>query len=179
MNFKLLNCIILLFLPVFVSGCLSSIADGVTKTAQVIWDPSIPVGDPQNGPTTLDISMFASDDTNPNIDGEPSPVEFQIFQLVDDSKFLLADYNNMVNDLEDELGKNYIDHQDYVLSPGQFKHIETFEVEEDTIFIGVMGRFSEPSVTEWKKTVKVKSVGKAYHLLVFLDNNKIELEVVE
>lgn len=59
------------------SGC-ASLEDIVSKTAQVLMDPDIPVGAPTNQPTTISLSLYATSDVNPNPYREPeddAPVE--------------------------------------------------------------------------------------------------------
>lgn len=43
--------------------------------------------------------------------------------LAEDSKLLATDYDQVTADVEKALGKNYLDHQDYTLLPGQFKYL--------------------------------------------------------
>lgn len=71
--------------------------------------------------------------------------------------------------------KNY----DYVLTPGQFKFVNAFEVDEETNYIGVMAHFAEPELSEWKKAVKVINKGREYHLLMLFKDYDVKLDRVE
>jgi type VI secretion system protein VasD len=63
--------------------------------------------------------------------------------------------------------------------PGQFKFIEPFEVDEDTRYIGVMAHFGDPEVSQWKKVIKIKSIGREYHILILFKEQEVLLDKVE
>ncbi len=166
------------FLLLQLAGC-SSVYNVVKKTGQVIWDPSIEIGDPEERPATMTLSLVADDLLNPNLSGDSTPVAFQIFQLKDDSKFLAADYDSLFADPEAALAKNYIDHDDYALNPGQFKFIEAFELEEETLYIAVMAMYTDPEKAQWKKIEKLTGRNTDFHILVQLREFDVKLQRVE
>lgn len=134
---------------------------------------------PKDLPTILTYSILALDEVNPNLEGKPSPLAFQVFELEDDSKLLAADYDSLIEDHEDALGTNYVDHSDYTMLPGQFKFIEPKAIDEDTRYIGVMAQYGDPEVSQWKKVIKIKSIGREYHLLILLKEQEVILDKVE
>lgn len=176
MRLAAISLIAVCLLPL--TGC-SSIWNATKKTAQVIWDPSTPVGEDKDQPTRLTFSLYAGKGVNPNAAGEATPLELVVYALEDDSRFQAADYDSLNKDYKDALGSNYIDHSDYALVPGQFKYIDSFAVEEETRYIGVMARYADPETAQWKKVVKIKPMGREYHLLMFFSAQDIELNKVE
>lgn len=164
-----LLCLFLLF-----TGCAST-REATGKTWQVIRDPSIPVGYPEDRPTLVDLSMLAEPNVNPNIEGEGTPLRFQVLQLKDDSMLMAADLSQLSSDLEEALGTNYLTHDDFTLLPGQWKFYEPFEIDEETRYIGLIAFYATPNEAEWKKVVKVTSRGEYYHLLVHLRDSEVEL----
>ncbi|WP_235040361.1 type VI secretion system lipoprotein TssJ [Vreelandella profundi] len=160
------------------AGCAST-REATGKTWQVLRDPSIPVGYPEDRPTTVDMSMIAEPNVNPNVEGEGTPLRFQVLQLKDDSMLMAADLGQLSRDLEEALGTNYLTHDDFTLLPGQWKFYEPFEVDEDTRYIGLIAFYATPNEAEWKKVVKVKASGEHYHLLVHLRDNEVELRKEE
>ncbi len=104
-------------------GCAST-REATGKAWQVIRDPSIPVGYPEERPSLVDLSMVAEPNANPNADGEGTPLRFQILQLKDDSMLMAADLGQLQRDLEEALGTNYLTHDDFTLLPGQWKFYE-------------------------------------------------------
>lgn len=101
--------------------------------------------------------------------------------LAEDSKLLATDYDQVTADVEKALGKNYLDHQDYTLLPGQFKYLPPIKLDEKTRYIGVIARYADPDSAEWRKVIKIKSKSKgtAYQILVHLRLDEVELQKEE
>ncbi|CDL87582.1 type VI secretion system lipoprotein TssJ [Xenorhabdus cabanillasii] len=170
---------ILLLSVMLLNGC-SSAWDATKKVGQVIWDPSTPVGKPSEQASIANITLLAEPDINPNESGEPAPVEMNLVYLSEDSRFLAADYDQLESDkLEKALGKNYIDHQDYTLLPGQYKPLETITLEKKNRYIGVIVHYAGVNQSEWKKIIRVKDMGRHYNILVHVRNNDVELRKEE
>ena len=88
---------------------------------------------------------------------------------------MAADFDQLLGELEPSLGRNYVDHSDYTLVPGQFKFIDPFDIDEETRFIGVIAFYAYPNLSQWKKVVKVDPMGGRYHLLVNLRDREVHL----
>ncbi|MEI6859659.1 MAG: type VI secretion system lipoprotein TssJ [Shewanella sp.] len=135
--------------------------------------------EPKDLPSILTYSIHALDDVNPNLEGKATPLAFQVFELEDDSKLLDVDYDSLIEDYEDALGTNYVDHSDYTLLPGQFKFIEPKAIDEDTRYIGVVAQYGNPDISQWKKVIKIKSTGREFHILILLKEQEVILNKVE
>lgn len=155
-------------------GC-STPYNAVSKTAKVLWDPDIPVGYPEDLPSRVDLTMLAEPNVNPNESLAPTPIAFQVIEMRDSSMLMAGDFDQLLSDLEDSLGQNYINHDDYSLVPGQFRFIEPFEIDKDTRFIGIIAFYAYPNLSQWKKVVKVDPMGGRYHLLVNLREREVKL----
>jgi type VI secretion system protein VasD len=149
------------------------------KMADVAMDPDIQVGSNDDQPSTIGFSLLAEPDVNPNESGEAAPIEFQVVLLVEDSKLLATDYDQVTGDVEKALGKNYLDHQEYTLLPGQFKYLPPIKLDEKTRYIGVIARYADPDSAEWRKVIKVKGMGQTYQILVHLRLDEVELQKEE
>lgn len=134
---------------------------------------------PLEQPTRVTFSLVTDEGLNPNIWGESSPIEIQVFELKDDSMFMSADYDQIKADYKKALRSNFVENYDYVLMPGQFKFVNAFEVSPDTHYIGVMAHFSEPELSEWKKAVRILNRGREYHLLMYFKDYEVKLDRVE
>ncbi|GGC65261.1 type VI secretion system lipoprotein TssJ [Marinobacter halophilus] len=164
----------LLAIVMLMVGC-STPYNAVSKTAKVLWDPSIPVGYPEDLPSRVALTMLAEPDVNPNESLAPTPIAYQIIELRDSSLLMAGDFDQLLNNLKDSLGRNYVDHSDYTLVPGQFKYVEPFEISKDTRFIGVIAFYAYPNLSQWKKVVKVDPIGDTYHLLINLREREVQL----
>ncbi|GAA0243827.1 type VI secretion system lipoprotein TssJ [Marinomonas primoryensis] len=142
-------------------------------------DTTITPGEAKDELTQVTFSLVADDDVNPGLFGVASPIEIQVFELVDDSMFMSADFDQITEDYEKALKNNFIKSYDYVMTPGQFKFIDDFEINTETNYIGVMAKFSEPDLSEWKKAVKILNRGRIYHLLMFFNDYEVKLKKVE
>ena len=162
-------------------ACLMTLAGCTTmgKMADVMMDPDIQVGSNDDQPSTLGFSLLAERDINPNESGEAAPIEFQVVLLAEDSKLLATDYDQVTADVEKALGKNYLDHQEYTLLPGQYKYLPPIKLDEETRYIGVIARYADPDHAQWRKVIKVKSMGQAYQILVHLRQSEVELQKEE
>jgi len=134
---------------------------------------------PAEQPTTVTFSIVADDSINPNVNGDSSPVELQVFELEDDSMFMSADFDQINDDFKKVLKSNYVRVYDYVMMPGKFKFVDGIKIDEDTKYIAVLAKYSEPELSEWKKAVKIISLGRQYHILVLLKNYNVILQRVE
>lgn len=130
-------------------------------------------------PSQIAYCVFADTEVNQNRSGEPTPIGVQIFQLEDDSMFLDASYDELVEDYDDALDSSYVDDSDYLLAPGQFKHTDFIEVDDDTRFIAVFGKYAEPNKVQWKKIIPVQPMNKMYRLMVYLGPDEVKLSIVE
>ncbi|WP_232284206.1 type VI secretion system lipoprotein TssJ [Photobacterium sp. SKA34] len=135
--------------------------------------------DPASEPSTITISMVSTDSINTNGNDEASPVELKVFELEDDSMFNSASYDQLAFEYKKALKSNYVDVYDYVVLPNKFKFVEEMKLDEDTRYIGVMALFSDSDNSDWKKSVKVKTLGRDYHLLIYLKDNQVVLDRVE
>ena len=135
--------------------------------------------DKKDTPTLVTYSLVATDSINPNISGNATALEIQVFELEDDSMFLSADFDQLANDAKKILKSNYLEQRDYVLLPAQFKFVEPFEVNKKTFYIGVMAHFADPNTSDWKKVVKIAPVNKQFHLLMYFNDQAVNLDKVE
>ncbi|MFP9230216.1 type VI secretion system lipoprotein TssJ [Pectobacterium cacticida] len=159
------------FLLFLLSGCTT-----LGKMAQVAANPDIQVGSNSHQPSTVGFSLLAEPDVNPNESGEAAPIEFQLILLAEDSRLLATDYDQVTTDIEKALGKNYLDHQDYTLLPGQFKYLPPEALDEKVHYLGVVARYADPESTEWRKVIKLKNTGQTYQILVHLRRDEVEIQ---
>ncbi|ABI55408.1 type VI secretion system lipoprotein TssJ [Alkalilimnicola ehrlichii MLHE-1] len=172
---RLLALLACLVMAPGLSGCAAPL-EAAGKVGRVLWDPSIPVGEPEDRPSTASLSLVADGDVNPNLVDEGTPLMFRVLQLRDDSMLMAADYGQMKDDLEEALGTNYLSHDDFTLLPGQFKVFQLKALEEDARYLGLVAYYAEPDRAQWKKVLRVESRGQDYHVLVHLRRHEAELK---
>jgi type VI secretion system protein VasD len=170
----------ILLTVVLLSSC--AITDVVVKTAKILVNPDLKVGEDKDQPAYVSLSINAALDANVNLYSEDdiaakgTPLSFKILQLKDDSLFKGADFESINKDLEGVLKSSYIDHEDYEIEPGDFKFIELFKVDEDTHFIAVVASYNNYQKIEWKSLTKIKPYGNKYRIHVQFDTDKVEIK---
>lgn len=182
---------------------LSSGCSTLDKIAKVVMNPDIQVGSNQHQPSQVSFSLLAEPDVNEqgisgggysddqyNTDesdnrseekaySSGTPVGLQLVMLAEDSRFLAMDHDQATADIKQALGKNYLDHQDYTLLPGQFKYLPAVKLASDVHYIGVIVHYADPDASQWRRVVKVKNTGRAYQVLVHLYASEVELKLEE
>lgn len=160
-------CVLMSLLP----GCTT-----LGKMAKIAANPDIQVGSNGSQPSTAAFSLLAEPDVNPNESGEAAPIEFQLVMLAEDSRLLATDYDQVTTDIEKALAKNYVNHQDYTLLPGQFKYLPPEVLDEKVHYVGVIARYADPESAEWRKVIKLKNTGRTYQILVHLRRDEVEIK---
>ncbi|HIC2037654.1 type VI secretion system lipoprotein TssJ [Enterobacter soli] len=127
-------------------------------------------------PSQAGLTLLADSDINPNESQAASPASFQVIWMSEDSKLLATDIDQLTTKkIEDVLDKNYVNHQDFTLIPGQYKYLPPVELEKETRFIGGAVYFSQPNATQWKKVIKVSPIGHRYQILIHLHKNSVDI----
>jgi type VI secretion system protein VasD len=93
--------------------------------------------------------LSASNDTNPDINGRPSPVVLRVFQLRSDSEFGRADFFALSLHEKDVLGTSLIAVEEFELRPGE--HLETrIPLSRDARYIGAIAEFRDINGARWR-----------------------------
>lgn len=155
--------------------CLAMLLSGCT-----IWKGSKNSERVADKPSTIRLTLLADPNINANEKGEASPIEVAVVYLSEDSKLLAADYDQLGGDiLKKTLSKNYIDHQEYTLLPGQYKPLPVMELEEKNNYLGVIAYYADANHSEWKKIIKLNGVGQRFGVLVHVKSDEIDLRKEE
>lgn len=158
----------------------SSPLETAGKIGQVLMDPNIPVGYKEDRPSTLELALLAEQDINPNDREEASPLNLQVVYLSEDSKLLSSYYEQFeAEDLDDVLGKNYIDHQDYSVQPGQYKVVSGLSLDKDNRYLGVIAYYSDPEKAQWRRVIPLKGKGHDYYILVHIKKWSFDIKEYE
>lgn len=165
---------LLILLTALTGGCEVS-----KKVITVIADPEVPVGYPEEQASEITLSLLADHDINPNYSGEPTPTDVQLIYLTEDSKLLNTDYYQIANEpLDKLLNKNYIDHQDYTLEPGQFKTLKATPIDPKTQFIAVIAHYSDADSGEvyWLDITELEGTGQKHKILIHVRSDEVEIK---
>ena len=164
----------LVLLTSLLSGCETS-----KKLYMVIADPEVPVGYPEEQASEITITLLADHDINPNYGGEPTPTDIQLVFLNEESKLLGTDYYQIATEpLDKILNKNYIDHQDYTVEPGQYKTLKAMPIDPKTQFLAVIAHYSDADTgyAYWLDLTDIEGTGQKYKILIHIRSDEVEIK---
>lgn len=102
-----------------------------------------------------------------------TPTSIKVFQLTDDSMLLSADQESLNKDIDAALGKTYLDHSDFVITPGEFKFVDFEKIHEKTRFIGVVANYRNTNKSTWKQVIKLDPKDRKQALFIHLTQQAV------
>lgn len=145
-------------LAAMLAGC--GVDDAVKKIGQVILDPQIEVGPPEENPATLVVHAYSSADVNPNFQGDAAPLAIKIVALGSDHLFMSSDFFSLTFDLEESLGKTYVDLlAEEQINPDNYAALGPYELPKGTRKLGILAEFVDIETTSWRDTISVSDIG--------------------
>lgn len=107
---------------------------------------------------------------------QANPIAVKVFELKDNGMFLAADADALMDKPEKTLGKTYVDHDEYVLRPDEFKFVRFHTVKPATHFIAVVAAYQDIHSVNWKAVWRIEPTGGRYPLLVSLDEHGVTIK---
>jgi type VI secretion system protein VasD len=105
-------------------------------------------------PTRIAGSLVASEDVNPNVRGEPSPVFVRLYELKAEAAFVNAGFFQLYNTDTAVLGADLQDRRDYVVRPGETMAVNKI-LDSETRFLGVVAAYQDIDQATWRAVVPV------------------------
>lgn len=156
------------------SGC--GLQEAGKKILKIILDPSIPVGEPGDQPSEMNLSTHGMPGMNPNFDGKSTPVSIQIFALKSDHLLYETDLYTLIGFPKEALGVTLIEVLDEIqIEPGKFKVIRDYEIPAGTRNIGFAARFNTDEGTTWRASTPVTDKGVTENILVTVSGHQISV----
>ncbi len=106
------------------------------------------------GPATLNATVVAAAQVNPDTHKRPSPVVVRVFELKASTLFEQADFVSLFEKEQAALGAELVSREEFVMRPGDTKPLIK-PLSPDTKFIGVMVAFRELERARWRAVVPV------------------------
>ena len=104
----------------------------------------------------VDFSYFitASNDINPDVQGQASPVLVRVYQLTSDINFNNATYDALFESNQNALGGEYISLNEYLIHPESKNQVE-LKISENAKFIGVAVGYRSVDMVTWRTALQV------------------------
>ncbi|MFQ5773092.1 MAG: type VI secretion system lipoprotein TssJ [Kiloniellaceae bacterium] len=142
-----IRCLSACAIALTVSGCLAGAAGSVAgKLIDKMFEPS---------PTRMEAKIGASEDVNPDYDGQPSPLVVRLYELKSPTSFNNAAFFALYDSDVAALGGDLQNREEIELQPGQALEIER-ELKPETRYIGVMAAYRDIDNAAWRAVHEVE-----------------------
>ncbi|WP_417552570.1 type VI secretion system lipoprotein TssJ [Marinomonas fungiae] len=112
-----------------------------------------PFSDAEEEGIKLQFDMSATDTLNPDINGQPSPIEIRVFQLSSTTEFEQADFFDLYQD--NPLPSSLLDTRIFIIKPGEKAQVVT-DLDLETKFIGVVAGYRDLDHSVWHDVIQVR-----------------------
>lgn len=110
----------------------------------------------QQGERSVDFKyqITTSNDINPNINGEPSPVLVRVYQLSNKVNFQNAPYEALFDNEHSALGAEFININEYLVHPGTNNPVQ-LQISENVKYLGVAVGYRSIDMVNWRAVIAV------------------------
>jgi type VI secretion system protein VasD len=125
-------------------------------------------------PTPIKVELQADEFTNPNENGEPSPVVVRVYQLKEVTAFQNADFFDLADNDRKVLGGDLIGVQEYEMTPGKSQNYNR-DVSSEATHIGVIASFRDIESAQWRDTIKLEQE-KKNEFIIYLTSLAVRIQ---
>ncbi|MGE4047690.1 MAG: type VI secretion system lipoprotein TssJ [Acetobacteraceae bacterium] len=100
-------------------------------------------------PPTLDLSVVAGADQNPDPNGQPTSVALRLYQLTSDAAFLRADPFALIEREAATLGADDLGSEEIVIAPGERRTV-AHPLKPGSLVLGVVTLFRDIDHATWR-----------------------------
>lgn len=112
---------------------------------------------PYSKMTKLDLTLTASDQLNPDLDGRPSPIVVRLMELKNPVAFENADFFSLYERAKDSLSPDLVVSEELELRPGETRELK-LSVKEGSRYVGVLAAYRDLPETRWRYVVALTPV---------------------
>lgn len=108
--------------------------------------------------TKLDLSLHASPQVNPDLNGRPSPVVIRLFELKHPVAFENADFFSLYERPRQTLPEDLVAIEELELRPGESVELK-LHMEKGSRYVGILAAYRDLSETRWRYTLPITASG--------------------
>jgi len=112
---------------------------------------------PYSTVTKLNLTLTASDQLNPDLNGRPSPIVVRLLELKHPVAFENADFFSLYERAKESLAPDLVTSEELELRPGETVQLK-LSVEEGSRYVGVLAAYRDLPETKWRYTVPLTPV---------------------
>ena len=109
---------------------------------------------PYSKVTKLNLTLTASDQLNPDLNGRPSPIVVRLFELKHPVTFENADFFSLYERAKESLAPDLVASEELELRPGETVEMK-LSVEEGSLYVGVLAAYRDLPESQWRYTVQI------------------------
>ena len=125
-------------------------------------------------PTPIEVTLNADSGTNPNVQGEPSPVVVRIYELKGVKAFNNASYFDLMDDEAKTLGAELIASREYEMTPGKKQKYDR-DISAEATHVGVIAGFRNIQSATWRDSIELKQE-KKNEFVIFVTSQSVRIE---
>ncbi|MEM5581699.1 MULTISPECIES: type VI secretion system lipoprotein TssJ [unclassified Roseibium] len=125
-------------------------------------------------PTPIKVELQADEFTNPNENGEPSPVVVRVYQLKEVTAFQNAEFFDLADNDKKVLGGDLIGVQEYEMTPGKSQDYNR-DVSSEATHIGVIASFRDIESAQWRDTIELQKE-KKNEFVIYLTSLAVRIQ---
>ncbi|MCY1269768.1 type VI secretion lipoprotein [compost metagenome] len=112
---------------------------------------------PYSKMTKLDLTLSASDQLNPDLDGRPSPIVVRLIELKNPVAFENADFFSLYERARESLAPDLVASEELELRPGETRELK-LSVNDGSRYVGVLAAYRDLPETRWRYVVTLAPV---------------------
>jgi type VI secretion system protein VasD len=105
---------------------------------------------------TIEMTLAAGNQLNPNVQRRPSPVVVRVFDLKTPAGFEAANFDGLFERDRETLAAELVARDEFVLNPGEARKLADRKLAPETRVIGIAVAFRELERATWRTTVTLK-----------------------
>ena len=111
--------------------------------------------------TKLDLTLTASDQLNPDLNGRPSPIVVRLIELKNPVAFENADFFSLYERAKESLAPDMVASEELELRPGESLDLK-LSVDSGSRYVGVLAAYRDLPETKWRYVVQLTSNERTY-----------------
>lgn len=109
---------------------------------------------PAPPPTSVELTLLASERLNPTVAGQSAPLRIKLYQLKNTATFERADFFALFDAASATLGADLIEEQELLIRPGETRTLQR-ELDDASAHLGVVAGFRDLDRAVWRQTVPI------------------------
>lgn len=127
---------------------------------------------PYSKMTKLDLTLSASTQLNPDLDGRPSPIVVRLIELKNPVAFENADFFSLYERPRESLSPDLVASEEIELRPGETRELK-LSVNDGSRYVGVLAAYRDLPETRWHYVVTL-TPARLTRVELHLDQNGIQ-----